>query len=109
MDKARRGELLVEKEDTQQRIVQARKTLRRIGEAFCRFGSSLVTQPESIGFFRNGCSVRPTSTATMFKLTDSYDVSIAGEIENAVKEVVALQDALDWLGRIERDLVNVTR
>ena len=109
MDNTRRGQLLVEKEDTERGISEARARLRKIGEVLSRFGSILMERPESIGFIRKGHSVRSTSSATTFKQTESYDVAIAGDIENVVNEVVALQDAMDRLGRIERDLISVAR
>jgi len=104
MDNAKRGQLLVEKEDTERRIGEARARLRKIGEVLLRFGSTLMERPESVGFNRDGHSVRSTSSATTFKQTESYDVAIAGDIENAVNEVVALQDAMDRLGRINNEL-----
>ena len=97
------------KRKTRSEGLARRARLRKIGEVLSRFGSILMERPESIGFIRKGHSVRSTSSATTFKQTESYDVAIAGDIENAVNEVVALQDAMDRLGRIERDLISVAR
>jgi len=97
----------MEKEETEEKIREARSKLQKIGEALSRFGSTLMERPESIGFIRKGHSVRSASTATTFKQTESYDVAIAGDIEKAVNDVVALQDAMDQLGKIERDLSHV--
>jgi hypothetical protein len=71
-----------------------------------QLGSILTDRPETIEFTKQGYLVRSRSSGTAFKPTESCDVSISGEIENAVDEVIVLQDALDQLGRIERDLIS---
>jgi hypothetical protein len=104
MDKARRGELFVEKEDTEREIKNARARLGKVGERLTQLGEALKRRPDTIGFTKQGNSVRSTSTATAFVMAESFEVAIAGDIEKAVQDVVTLQDALDRLGRIDRDL-----
>jgi hypothetical protein len=107
MDKVRRGELLVEKEDIERDIKQARARLVKVGERLTQLGETLKRRPETIGFTKQGNSVRATSTATSFVQVESFDVAIAGDIEKAVQDVVILQDAMDRLGRIDRDLMTM--
>jgi hypothetical protein len=105
MDKTQRGELLVEKENVERAIAKARAKLRKIGEGYSQFGSTLMGKPETIGFFKDGYSVRSESSGSTFRQSVACDVNEMGDIDGVVKEVVALQDALDALTKTQQLLM----
>ena len=104
MDKAYRGQLLADKEEVELEITRLRATLAKSGDTYSRLGDMLKRLPESLGFTKQGHSVRSMSTASNFTLGQSFDVRNDLDIEKAVAGVVALQDALDKLGKIQREL-----
>lgn len=102
MDKAERGLLLVDKEDTEKDIRNIRESLKRMGNLLSSLSSILTLNPERISFSCTPDNIKCNSFNISQPIT--YDWNEIPSKENIVSLICELREKLNHFSNIQQQL-----